>query len=78
MTKEEKELDNELRRDFVNQCNSKYGGVLNAVGHMESDLDNNLASKYKNATKAAARFADENGKVDPRIQGIMARIHGLI
>lgn len=77
MTIEEKELDNEFRRDFVNQCNA-YGGVLEAVGSVESGLDNNLASKYKNATKAAARFADENGKVDPRIQGIMARIHGLI
>lgn len=58
------------------------GGILElgkqALKKGNVDENSDAAKAIKNAAKAADKHKDKNGKVDPAIQAIYARIYGLI
>lgn len=66
--------DEEAREQlaFLNAC----GGALEAG--KKAKLEGDIAVRHKNACEAASKHADKNGKVDPNIQAIFARMYGLI
>ena len=68
------DIKNEAAMIAVNMCGNT--GVLNAVNN--DKLSGDVKVRHQKATKEANKFADKNGKVDPRVQAIFARMYGLI
>jgi len=68
------DVKNEVALRVISACGNT--GILKAVNN--DKLSGDVKIRHQNAMKEANKYGDKDGNVNPHVQAIFARMHGLI